>query len=213
MKILVVTSVSAEKEAVLRGLGDTDSFDVVIGGVGAAAAAASTAAALSSGEYRLVVCAGIGGGFVDRAEIGSLVIASEIIAADLGAETPGGFLPLEELGFGQSRIQADQAAARAVTEAVQKAGLPVTLSPVLTVSTVTGTEQTTRLLAQRIPGAAAEAMEGYGVAVAASQRGIPVLEIRAVSNRVGPRDRSSWRIDEALKALESASSILREVLQ
>lgn len=213
MKILIITSVSAEKEAVLRGLGDTDSYNVVIGGVGAAAAAASTAAALGSGEYRLVVCAGIGGGFVDRTEIGSLVIASEIIAADLGAETPDGFLPLEQLGFGQSRIQADNASAQALTEAIQQAGLPVTLSPVLTVSTVTGTEQTARLLEQRVPGAAAEAMEGYGVAVAASQRGIPVLEIRAVSNRVGPRDRSSWRIDEALKALESASSILREVLR
>ncbi|MGW7126735.1 futalosine hydrolase, partial [Streptomyces sp. NPDC054901] len=37
---------------------------------------------------------------------------------------------------------------------------------------------------------------GGGFAPAAAH-GLPVLEIRAVSNAVGPRDRSAWRIGEA----------------
>ncbi|MEC0122600.1 futalosine hydrolase, partial [Paenibacillus apiarius] len=64
----------------------------------------------------------------------------------------------------------------------------------------------------RVPGAAAEAMEGYGVAVAAQACGVPVLELRSVSNAVGPRNRDAWRIPEALKALEAASAVLMEVL-
>ncbi len=213
-RIRVVTSVPLERDAVLRGLqAEAGSrFDVLVGGVGVAAAAASTAAALATAEYGLVVNLGIGGGFVGKADIGSLVVASEIIAADLGAQTPEGFSSLDELGFGSSRIPVDASLAARVTESLQASGLSVNTGPVLTVSTVTGTAATASELAARVPGAAAEAMEGYGVATAAQQRGIPALEIRAVSNAVGPRDRASWRIPDALKALEAASAVLLEVL-
>ncbi|WP_456320002.1 phosphorylase family protein, partial [Paenibacillus zanthoxyli] len=68
-------------------------------------------------------------------------------------------------------------------------------------------------LAARVPGAAAEAMEGCGVAAAALARNLPVLEIRAISNPVGPRDRDAWRIGEALEALAAAGPILSEVLK
>ncbi|CAO0837172.1 Futalosine hydrolase [Streptomyces microflavus] len=33
---------------------------------------------------------------------------------------------------------------------------------------------------------------------------MPVLELRAVSNTVGPRDRAAWRIGDALAALTEA---------
>lgn len=213
-RILIVTSVSAEKDAVLQGLRESRRFDVLVGGVGPASAAAYTARALSTApcRYGLVVCAGIGGGFPNQAGVGSLVVANEIVAADLGAETPDGFLSLDELGFGSIRIPVDQSLLEKVSEALRAAGLPITTGPVLTVSTVTGTAETALKLASRIPGAAAEAMEGYGVAMAAHAHGLPILEIRAVSNLVGPRDRSAWRIKEALAALQSASSVLLEVL-
>lgn len=63
-----------------------------------------------------------------------------------------------------------------------------------------------------MPGATAEGMEGFGVAAAALDSGVPILEIRAISNAVGPRDRTAWRIQEALDALEAASTVLLEVL-
>lgn len=211
-RVLVLTSVAGEREAVLRGLGNSPRFDVLAGGVGPAAAAASTAAALAKHNYDLVVVAGIGGGFAGRAEIGSLVVASEIVAADLGAESPAGFLSLEELGLGASRIPVDARLSKRVMEALRSAGLPVCYGPVLTLSTVTGTQATAEKLAERVPGAAAEAMEGYGAAVAAQACGLPVLEVRAISNRVGPRDRSAWRITEALALLEAAGAVFSEVL-
>jgi futalosine hydrolase len=212
-RVLVMTAVSAERDAVLRGLQGDSRFDVSLAGVGPAAAAANTAAVLATAEYGLVVSAGIGGGFADRAEIGSLVVASEIIAADLGAQTPEGFRSLDELGFGSSRIQVDAGLVTRLTEALQAAGLPVTAGPVITVSTVTGTAAAASELAARVPGAAAEGMEGFGVATAAHLRGVPILEIRAISNPVGPRDRDAWRISEALTALEAASSLIMEVIR
>jgi futalosine hydrolase len=210
--VLIVTAVAAERDAILRGLPSGGAFDVIAAGVGPAAAAAGTAKALAAGEYGLVVSAGIGGGFAGRAEVGSLVVASELIAADLGAETPEGFRSVDELGFGSARAQVDRQLADRLTAALQAAGLQAAAGPVLTVSTATGTAATAAELAARVPGAAAEAMEGYGVAAAAQAFGLPVLEIRAISNAVGPRDRAAWRIGDALNALERAASQLSEVL-
>lgn len=211
-RILVVTAVTPESEAVLRGLRGADRFDVLATGVGPVAAAVGAAKALAAAEYGLVVSAGIGGGFPGRAQVGSLVLADEIVAADLGVETREGFSSLDELGLGSTRVRVDPGLLHDLTEALLAAGLPVITGPVLTVSTVTGTAESAAILADRVPGAAAEAMEGYGVALAARDSGVPVLELRAVSNLVGPRDREAWRIKEALDALKAAGAVLAEVL-
>ncbi|OZQ67238.1 futalosine hydrolase [Paenibacillus taichungensis] len=253
-RVLIVTAVDAEKEAVLRGLGDQAAhFDVIAAGVGPASAAAGTAAALAfataaagakalaqssaapsetdaaqasaassrpgplagtglTPAYTLVVSAGIGGGFPGRADVGSLVVADAMVAADLGSQTPDGFLSVDELGFGSSRVAADAALAARLRHELQRAGLAVSEGTAVTVSTATGTAETAAELLRRVPDAAAEGMEGFGVATAAQQFGVPALELRAISNAVGPRDRDAWRIKDALNALQAASSILREVL-
>lgn len=55
-------------------------------------------------------------------------------------------------------------------------------------------------------------MEGFGAAEAAAGHGTPFLEIRTISNTVGRRDRSAWRIPEALGALHDAFAVLCTVL-
>lgn len=211
-RILIMTAVEAEKDAVLRGIHGSSQFDVRIAGVGSPVAAANTATALALGNYSLVISAGIGGGFVGQAELGSIVVASHIIAADLGAETSEGFCSVDELGFGSSHVPVESNLVSLVTDALQQAGLSAHTGPILTVSTVTGSSESASMLDKRIPGATAEAMEGYGVAVAAQIYNIPVLEIRTISNAVGPRDRAAWKMKEAFEALEATSSILLEVL-
>lgn len=211
-RVLVVTAVSAERDAVLPAFHNDPRFDVLVGGVGAVLAAVNTTKALAAAQYCLVISAGIGGGFSGRAEVGSLVVGTEIVAADLGAETPEGFLSLDKLGFGFTRIQTDAGLVERVTKALRLAKLPVNNGSVLTVSTVTGTAETAIELAARIKDASAEGMEGFGVGLAALDHGLPVLEIRAISNLVGPRDRSAWRIEEALDVLEAACEVLAEVI-
>ncbi|WP_406304309.1 futalosine hydrolase [Streptomyces sp. NBC_00879] len=211
MRVLVVTAVAAEADSVaagLTGIGATPVVEVLAAGVGPAAAAATAATALALGSYDLVVSAGIGGGFQPHAPVGSLVVADAIVAADLGADTPDGFLPVDELGFGRSvHLPPPELSAR-----VAKA-LDAVYAPVLTVSTVTGTAARAAELSVRHPRAAAEAMEGFGVAEAAAAHRVPVLEIRAISNPVGPRDRAAWRIGQALDSLRYAFQLLAPVLE
>ncbi|MFF7532672.1 futalosine hydrolase [Streptomyces bobili] len=227
-RILVATAVPAERDAVARAFPEPGSpvrlpgvtphrtgtaYDLLAAGVGPALAAASvsaalTAAALAGTPYGLVVSAGIGGGFLPEAPVGSLVLADTIVAADLGAETAEGFLPVTELGFGTVTHHPPRSLVQQAVEATGgRAGA------VLTVSTVTGTASRAAALRARHPRALAEAMEGFGVAEAAAAHGVPVLEIRAVSNPVGPRDRAAWRIGEALAALTTAFGKLAPVLE
>ncbi|MGC9378111.1 futalosine hydrolase [Streptomyces sp. MH13] len=229
VRVLVATAVPVERDAVARAFPGPEAaaevprpgivlhrlpggWDLLAAGVGPALAAASTAAALTaaaldSAPYGLVVSAGIGGGFVPDAPVGSLVVADAITAADLGAETADGFLPVTDLGFGTVTHHPPAGLVRAVAAATgARAGT------VLTGSTVTGTTGRAALLRAGHPRALAEAMEGFGVAEAAAAHGVPVLELRAVSNPVGPRDRAAWRVGDALAALTDAFGKLAPVL-
>src|SRR5207248_10644656 len=112
---LVVTAVPPERQAVVERLGGTrtdrtgryprwlaevGAGEVAVAscGVGPAAAAAGTAILLAQTGYDLVVCAGLAGAFGVRAAVGGVVVADRIVHADLGAESPSGFLALHELG-------------------------------------------------------------------------------------------------------------------
>ncbi|WP_157410792.1 MULTISPECIES: futalosine hydrolase [Actinoplanes] len=202
-EILVVTAVTAEADA-LRG----DPHLVVEAvGVGPAAAAAGTARLLAQGRYAAVISAGIAGGFTGRAPVGATVLATRSIAADLGAETPDGFLPVEDLGFGSSVLECDPLLVESLREALPAARA----GEILTLSTVTGTAATTTALESRFPDAVAEAMEGYGVATAAAAFGVPFAELRTISNPIGPRDRAAWRLADAFAALRATVPALRDL--
>ncbi|WP_229403602.1 futalosine hydrolase [Micromonospora okii] len=227
--LLVVTAVPAEADAIRAGLppaanlpgpvpgrpgaASGEGVTVVSVGVGPAVAGAATARLLALAEttgrpYGAVLSAGVAGGFVGRVAVGGTVLATRSVAADLGADSPEGFIPVDELGMapellgGGTAIPADAALLDALRTALPAA----TVGAVLTVSTVTGTATGTAALADRHPDAVAEAMEGYGVAVAAAQAGLPFAELRTVSNPIGPRDRGAWRLREALAALTTAAA-------
>jgi futalosine hydrolase len=206
MRLLVVTAVEAEAGALRKG---SDRIVVEAVGVGPAAAAAGTARLLALAEaagrpYQGVVSAGIAGAFAGRADLGATVLGTRSIAADLGAESPGGFLPVDQLGFGSNVADADPDLLEALA-----LGLPdAILGDILTLATVTGTAATADRLAATHPDAVAEAMEGHGVACAAATAGIAFAELRTVSNIIGPRDRSTWRMADAFAALTAAATAL-----
>jgi futalosine hydrolase len=199
VKVLVVTAVPAECEAIAAALPAGADVELLVGGVGPAAVAAATARALD--RIDLVLSAGIGGGF-GALSAGDVAVASTIAFADLGAETPDGFVPLSHLSFGGFGTERYDVAPKLAVELADRTG--GSLGSVLTVATVTGTAATATALAERFPDAVAEGMEGAGVAAAASLCGVPFGEIRAISNAVGPRDRESWQIPRALQSLARA---------
>jgi futalosine hydrolase len=193
----VVTAVEAERAAIV---GAAPAIECVAVGVGQAQAASGTARALALRGYGQVLSVGIGGGFAGRIGTGGLALGTRSVAADLGADSPDGFIPLPDLGFGTDSVAADPSFLASLREVLPEA----ILGTIVTVNTVTGTADRAAVLASRFPDAVAEAMEGYGVAVAAARAGVPFAELRTISNPVGPRDRAAWNITAALSALGDA---------
>jgi futalosine hydrolase len=230
MTVLLVCAVEAERDAsvgkfsgaepiefagykgisVPTAAGELHAFHA---GVGPVAAAATTATLLALGpEYELVLSAGIAGGFAGRADVGDVVWAEQVIAADQGVVTDDGFLSLRELGLpGNGGYAIDDLGYR---ERLLAGSFQLRGGDVLTLSCMTGTAERAAELAVRYPRAVAEAMEGYGVVEATqrdrgrSDRDLPFAEVRAVSNIIGRRDRSAWNIPRAFDALAEAMSLL-----
>jgi futalosine hydrolase len=230
VSVLVICAVEAERDAVARNFGPTTRIEVAgrsgvavetaagelevyAGGAGPVAAALTTAMLLTlRPRYDLVVSAGIAGGFRGRAEIGDVVLADQVIAADQGVLTDEGFSTLGDLGLpgngGYAIGNVDHRARLASGPYRLLAG------DILTLSCMTGTDPRAAELAARYPRAVAEAMEGYGVIEATRRdyartgQDIAFAEIRAISNIIGRRDRSTWNIPLAFDALADAMSTL-----
>jgi futalosine hydrolase len=199
VNVLVVTAVTAERDAILAA---GPNAHVIVVGVGPAEAAAGAAHELAGGAHDLVLCAGIGGGFAPLG-FGDIAVAARSVFADLGVEADGGFQPIDTLGFGTVAYDVEPRLSVELADAVGGH-----LGTILTVATVTGTAETSAALLERWPDAVAEGMEGAGVAAAAARAGVPFAEIRAISNTVGPRDRESWDIPAALASLGRAVGAL-----
>lgn len=224
MSIVVVTAVAAERDAVAQALTDVTSQrigpfsarvgsspagDVVVvaGGVGPAAAAAAAATVCAHVPTDELVSMGVGGAYASaRLSLGDVVVATTIVAADLGAMSPERFLDLNALGLdGAAAVACDVSRCAVMRERLLAAGLHVVVGPVLTLSTATGTaDRAAHLMSEH--GAVAEAMEGAGVAHVAVLHGIPVSEVRVISNQVGDRDHSTWDLKGALARLTPAAS-------
>ncbi len=202
--ILIVVATALEAERLPR----LPNARVVVSGIGAVGAALATQRAILEMPPTLILSAGIGGAYPwGAADVGEVVVSSELIYAGLGAEDGERLLGLEELGFPlletPERVYNVLPAASQAGMFAQRASAH--LGAILTLETVTGSPRSLERLRIAYPNALCEAMEGAGVAHAAALHGIPTFEIRGISNMVLPqRDRASWRIGAALTALHTA---------
>lgn len=168
-------------------------------GVGPVNAAHATTVALLDQKPDSIIVCGIAGAYpASGLAIGDVVSASMEIYGDLGAQSPSGFLDMKTLGFPVVS-----------TPTVLYNELPMQVVPTshsarfVTVSTCTGTITTAREIEARTQGAV-ENMEGAAVAHVARIHGVPVGEVRAISNMVTNRDAKTWRMKEASTAAQEA---------
>ena len=145
----------------------------------------------------IVVC-GVGGAYPSSGlRVGDVVSADIECYGDLGVASPAGFLDMKALGF------------PVVESPALYNDLPMQLFPTerrvkfVTVSTCTGTDAAARAIEARTSGAV-ENMEGAAVAHVAHLHGIPVGEVRGISNIVTDRDPASWRLEDAAVAAQEA---------
>ena len=172
---------------------------IVRTGVGPVNAAHAVTLFLANTGAREIVVCGVGGAYpMSGLQVGDVVCAASECYGDLGAGSPAGFLDMKALGF-------------AVVEAPTPLfnDIPMQLFPVerrvpfVTVSSCTGTDGAAREIETRTAGAV-ESMEGAAIAHVAHLHGVPVGEVRGISNIVTNRDTTTWRLKEAAAAAQKA---------
>jgi futalosine hydrolase len=177
-------------------------------GFGPIAAAARTAALLAALGPRDVLLVGIAGAYdIEAHPVGSAWNFGSVAVDGVGAGEGEGFLGPSRLGFPQWPGSPE------TTGAVHE---QLELAPdgplLLTTPSASATPLQASRRTQRFPGAAAEDMEGFAVALACAMAQVPVQIVRGISNPVGLRDPKEWRIPAALgEARRTALELLEEL--
>ena len=140
-------------------------------GMGRQRAEASATAVLARCQVTAVLSIGFSGALAGQLDVGDLVLASELI----GLAGPGG----NEIE--PALYRPDQGLLHAVTEAFGAMPLRVVLGPTLTTPGIITTPAGKQDLGRRT-GAIAVDMESYWIAQVASDRGLPFLALRAISD-------------------------------
>ena len=197
-RIVICYATALEGSGLPTRLGNT-SIALVETGVGPVNAAFALTRFLSRNEADIVIACGVGGAYPGSdLEPGTAVCAESETYGDLGAESPGGFLDMQALGFPVIG-----------GEAPLFNRLPLDLYPVaarvpfVTCTTCTGTDSAARALVART-GGAVESMEGAAIVHVAKLMGVKVGEVRGISNPVGNRDKAAWRLREAAQVARDA---------
>lgn len=176
----------------------------LVTGIGPVAAVYATMLYLKTEERPdLLINIGIAGSFRNDIPQGSVVIPLTDRFADLGVCDGRKFIPLEDTGIeigDEYTPVGTYSADENIADRITKGILPV---KAITVSRVTGSKKARDALVREF-NPDIESMEGAAAYYVCNKEGIPCVGIRAVSNKVGPRDRASWDLPLAIDRLAYA---------
>ena len=180
---------------------ESGGFADAIFGVGKVAAAMGMTQLLMGRRPDWVLLIGVCGAYPNSGlDVGALCLVGEERLADEGvALADDGFLDLAAMGLGATGPFAADSGRTAAAAAVLAA--PVVRGA--TVSSCSGHDALANALARR-SGAAVETMEGAAVLQVCAHFGVPVVQLRCVSNRTGERARGGWDLRGAIDRLHDA---------
>jgi len=190
-------------------VGDLE-ISTLVSGVGSIATSWAMKQWISVNEKPdLVINCGIAGSYRDEFIIGDVVMPVSDCFADAGIENANGFLTLHEAGligasefpFKDGLLLADDRYSAVIKHIIKPARA-------ITVNTATGTAATIERLIKKF-NPDIETMEGATFFYICTRENLPFMALRAISNRVEPRDKSKWDITLALNNL---SERLNEVI-
>jgi futalosine hydrolase len=219
-KILYIAATAKEADVLKKLMGILSLQDeirfrnfeisVLVTGVGSIATAWALKQWISLNEKPdLAINAGIAGSYNEKLIIGDVVMPVTDCFADAGIEDGDNFFTLHEAGltdkdeipFRDGLIFSDTTYSELMKDILK----PV---KAITVNTATGSESTREKLFRKF-NPDIETMEGASFFYICTREKIPFLALRAISNKVEPRNRSKWNIT---LALDNLSEKLNEVL-
>ncbi|MGI8638131.1 MAG: futalosine hydrolase [Segetibacter sp.] len=177
------------------------SFHII--GVGIVSSCFSIAKLIFEQKPDLIIQAGIAGTFDNNMSLGKVVIVKDEIPGDTGVEENGGFNDLFDLNLQQENEFPF------TEKRLRNCFLSdLNLLKLEEVTGITINEITTRqarieeLKAKYQPEI--ESMEGASLHYCCLQTSTPFIQVRAISNYIGERDKSKWRFRDAFDNLSES---------
>ena len=206
MRLLITAATDTEIDKIMSELSQernasyNNDVDFLITGVGGIATTYRLVKKIHEKRPDLVIQAGIAAAFNQEFRPGSVVIVKEEIFGDLGAEENREFKDLFDLGlveengfpFRTRMLRND------FVERFSNPGLQAVRG--ISINEITTRTERIQLLREKF-SPDIESMEGAALHYVCLQEEIDFLQIRAISNNVGERNKEKWNIPLAVKNL------------
>lgn len=174
--------------------------NVLITGAGLLNTAYALTKRLSKAKPGIVIQAGICGSLHPLYPPGSVVVIREEVMGDLGVEEDNGFSDIFDLSLAEENIFpfSGKMLVNPHRQVLEKIKLP-SVRGVSINEITTGATRMQQLIEKY--GVVVESMEGAALHYVCLQESIPFVQLRSVSNFVGERDKTKWRMEEAVDHL------------
>lgn len=208
MKIGIAAATSFEIEPTINFLSGSStppdhSFEVLITGIGCVAATYQLSKFISATSPALLIQAGIAGGFHAATPFAETFIVEDEIFGDIGVTENNSFNDLFDMGFmdKDSDPFMNKRMVNSYRQNWEKYGLP--LAHGLTVNQITTDPVRIRQLRDKY-NFDVESMEGAALHYVCLHEKIPFLQLRSVSNAIGERDKTKWKLKDSIINLNAA---------
>lgn len=186
-------------------------IQVLITGIGSVHTSYRLTRSILNSRPDYLLQAGIGGSFSTTCPPGSAVLVQEDRMGDLGVEEHGTFHDLFDMNLQQPGVSpyTDRSLVNTWSKNWQQFDLPLVKG--ITINEITTRSERIAQLQQKYQPVV-ESMEGAAFHYVALAENIPFMQLRTVSNYVGERDKSKWKMKEAIELLnQKVVEVLKEM--
>ncbi|TAH04509.1 MAG: futalosine hydrolase [Sphingobacteriales bacterium] len=208
MKLLLTAATPQEIQPVVQYLQERmylnsrHQIGVIITGVGMVSATYQLSKQLLKSRPEIIIQAGIAGSFHLLHQPGTVVVVKDEVFGDMMAienEEIKDLFDLNLVGW-QDPPFINKKIVNTHQHLLDKCRLPIVSG--ITVNQITTNEQQIHRLIKKY-NPAVESMEGAALHYVASLEKIPFLQLRSISNMVGERDKTKWKIATAIEVLNT----------
>jgi futalosine hydrolase len=198
MKVLLVSATEFEIASYFK---QKDTIDVLLTGVGIPIALYHLQKKITENRYNLVIQVGLAGAFTTKFELGETVFVNQDTFGDLGIEEKERFTPIFETDlFNKNEFPFENGWLVNKNKILQQSTLEVVKA--VTINKVTDKGNIKQQLIDSF-NPDIETMEGAALHYVCLHQNIPFIQLRAISNYVGERDKTKWKIDLAISNLHN----------
>lgn len=178
---------------------DSHTFEIVITGIGSVATAYNLSSFIYQRKPAYIVQAGIGGTFTEKFEPGQVVIICDEVMGDLGVAESQDFRDIFDLGLSDPSSTPFMHK-RLINPYLADCNMELPFANGLTVNEITTSSRRIELLVSKY-NCEIESMEGAACHYVCLQEQIRFIQLRAVSNYIGDRNKKNWKLQLSIENL------------